>query len=69
MDEQQGWPLPSFERPDDGSTPLVEPLFEALQKNRRIRHVDRLFSVDYECDGDKDGRVKNPVLHRKELEP
>jgi hypothetical protein len=69
VDEQQGWPVPALEGSDQGPTPLIEPLFEAREKNRRIRHVDRLFSDDYELDGDKAGRVIDPVLDRKELEP
>ena len=69
VDEQQGRPFPALEGADQGPAPLVEPFLEARQKNRRIRHVDRLFSDDYELDGDKDRRVKNPVLYREELEP
>jgi hypothetical protein len=68
VDEQQGRPLTALERPDPGAAALVEPLLEARQKNRRIRHVDRLFSDDYELDGDKAGRLMSPVLHREELE-
>jgi hypothetical protein len=40
VDEQQGRPLPTLEGAKHGPTPLVEPLFEAREKNRRIRHVD-----------------------------
>ena len=69
VDEQQGRPLPALKGADLGPTPLVEPLFEAREENRRIRHVDRLFSDDYECEGDKAGRVNSLVLHREELEP
>ena len=69
VDEQQRRPLPALERANHGPSPLVEPFFESCQKNRRIRHVDRLFSGDYECDGDKaERRVMSFVLHPEELE-
>jgi hypothetical protein len=68
VDEQQGRACPALERPDPGPAALVEPLFEARQKNRRIRHVDRLFSDDYELDGDKAGRLMSLALHPEELE-
>jgi len=69
VDEQQRRPLAALKGADLGPAPLVEPLFEAREENRRIRHVDRLFSDDYECDGDKAGRVNSLVLHCEELEP
>ena len=69
VDEQQGRPLPALEGANHRPAPLVEPFFEALQENHRIRHVDRLFSEENECDGDKaERRVMSFVLHREELE-
>ena len=68
VDQQEGWPLAALEGADPGPAPLVEPFLEARQKNRRIRHVNRLFSDDYELDGDKAGRLMSLVLHPEELE-
>jgi hypothetical protein len=67
VDEQKRRPLPALEGADHRATPLVEPLFEPGQENRRIRHLDRL-SSDYELDDDKAGPLMSPVTHRKELE-
>ncbi len=67
--EQQARALPALEGADHRPAPLVEPFLEAPQKNRRIRHVDRLFWDENECDGDKaERRVMSFVLHREELE-
>ena len=68
VDQQERRPETAFEDPDPRSTALVEARVEALEKIRRIRHPDRLFSVHYEWHGDKAGRVKLPVLRPKELE-
>ena len=61
QEERRAFPRP-FEHPHAHPTVLVEAWLEALQQVRRIRHVDRLFSVHCEFDGDKAGRVKIPVL-------
>jgi len=65
--EQERRPFPGREEPDTGSTPFVVLLFEAREKYRRIRHVDRLFCEDCELAGDKAGCPLIPCLCPKEL--
>jgi hypothetical protein len=45
----------------------VVPFLEARQKNRCIRHVDRLFFAHCEFAGDKAGHPLSPRLCPKEL--
>ena len=72
VDEQERRPLAPGEDADPGAAPFVEPLFQARQQieatSDSLRHADRLWCGHCELDGDKAGRVKLPVLRRKELE-
>jgi len=65
--EQERRPFPGREEPDTGSTPFVVLLFEAREKYRRIRHVDRLFCEHCELAGDKAGNPLIPCLRAEEL--
>ena len=63
VDEEQRRPVTADERPDPGATMLVDPLFEAGEKIRRIRHLDRLWFDHCEFDSDKAGGMRKlPAL-------
>jgi hypothetical protein len=55
VDEQERRAVAGREEPDPGSTPVVAPFLEAREKNRSIRHLDRLLCVHYELGGHKAG--------------
>ncbi len=65
--EQEGRSGPGAEDPNPRPTPLVVPFLEAREKNRRIRHVDRLFFSYCEFAGNKAGHPLSPRLCPKEL--
>jgi len=67
VDEEERRALTAAKDADPSPAVLDDPLSEARQKVRRIRHRDRLFLSHYECDGDRRGRVKLPVLRHQEL--
>jgi hypothetical protein len=66
--EQERRPFAADEGPDPGAPMGKDPLFEARQEIRRIRHANRLWFDHCELDGDKAGGMKVPALRPNKLE-